>query len=340
MEQKPAQDLSTHWGRLGFMKRSDSELALEEFLTKALAGVDSAADNSRVPDSDFDPLHFPHVSSPDLAFSFKDREIVMNAFSSCGGLVTESLLWSQNLPADTINSQSSVCVGSPFSGNNNNNDNNSNKVKVRGAASPGSDSSQERPSDDEEAEIETGPCEESTDPNVLKRLRRMYSNRESARKSRRRKQAHLADLEIQAEQLKGENATLYKQLGDANQQFRDADINNRVLKSNVEALRAKVKLAEDMVARGYLSCGLNLLQNHLSSNQMAMNIRHNNNNNINNANVSPTVAIPADHRHHAHSSYPRIHSNNNNNNNNNSAVENGIAAASDALSCVSGIWPN
>lgn len=45
---------------------------------------------------------------------------------------------------------------------------------------------------------------------------------------------------FQVEQLRGENSTLYRQLTDASQQFRDADTNNRVLKSDVEALRAKV----------------------------------------------------------------------------------------------------
>jgi hypothetical protein len=40
--------------------------------------------------------------------------------------------------------------------------------------------------------------------------------------------------------LRLENASLFKQLTDASQQFRDANTNNRVLKSDVEALRAKV----------------------------------------------------------------------------------------------------
>lgn len=45
----------------------------------------------------------------------------------------------------------------------------------------------------------------------------------------------------QVEKLKVENATLYKQFTDASQHFREADTNNRVLKSDVEALRAKVR---------------------------------------------------------------------------------------------------
>jgi len=89
-----------------------------------------------------------------------------------------------------------------------------------------------------------------------KRIRRMVSNRESARRSRRRKQAQLSELESQVEQLKGENATLFKQLSEANLQFTTAVTDNRILKSDVEALRVKVKMAEDMVARSAMSCGL------------------------------------------------------------------------------------
>ncbi|XP_039688050.1 bZIP transcription factor RISBZ4 [Medicago truncatula] len=66
------------------------------------------------------------------------------------------------------------------------------------------------------------------------------SNPKSARRSRRRKQAHLFELESQVGKLKLENATLYKQFTDASQQFHEADTNNQVLKSDVEALRAKV----------------------------------------------------------------------------------------------------
>ncbi|KAG1326849.1 putative bZIP transcription factor RISBZ4 [Cocos nucifera] len=81
----------------------------------------------------------------------------------------------------------------------------------------------------------------------------MVSNRESARRSRKRKQAHLADLELQVDQLRGENSSLFKQLTDANQEFNQAVTNNRVLKSDVETLRVKVKMAEDMVTRDVLS---------------------------------------------------------------------------------------
>ncbi|KAG2613498.1 bZIP transcription factor RISBZ5-like isoform X1 [Panicum virgatum] len=105
-------------------------------------------------------------------------------------------------------------------------------------------------------EVEGGSCERGTKSMETKRIRRMVSNRESARRSRRRKQAQLSELESQVEQLKGENATLFKQLSEANLQFTTAVTDNRILKSDVEALRVKVKMAEDMVARSAMSCGL------------------------------------------------------------------------------------
>ncbi len=70
----------------------------------------------------------------------------------------------------------------------------------------------------------------------------MLSNRESARRSRRRKQAHLSDLEMQVAQLRVENTSLVKQLIDINHKFSAAAVDNRVLKSDVEALRVKVSL--------------------------------------------------------------------------------------------------
>ncbi|KAK1584415.1 hypothetical protein Q3G72_032875 [Acer saccharum] len=77
---------------------------------------------------------------------------------------------------------------------------------------------------------------------------RMLSNRESARHSRRRKQAHLTELETQVSQLIVENSSLLKRLTDISQKYNVAAVDNRV-KADVETLRAKVKMAEESVKR-------------------------------------------------------------------------------------------
>ncbi|XP_020587002.1 light-inducible protein CPRF2-like [Phalaenopsis equestris] len=110
-----------------------------------------------------------------------------------------------------------------------------------------SGSSREQSDDDEfDGEAETA---ENMDPSDAKRFRRMLSNRESARRSRRRKQAHLSELESQVSQLRVENSTLMKRLTDVNQKYNEAAVDNRILKADVETLRAKVKMAEDTVKR-------------------------------------------------------------------------------------------
>ncbi|KAG6423180.1 hypothetical protein SASPL_113568 [Salvia splendens] len=103
-------------------------------------------------------------------------------------------------------------------------------------------------SDDDEAEGENESTQ-NMDPTDAKRMRRMLSNRESARRSRRRKQAHLSELETQVSQLRVENSSLLERLTDISHKYNEAAVDNRVLKADVETLRAKVKMAEETVKR-------------------------------------------------------------------------------------------
>ncbi|XP_068642748.1 bZIP transcription factor RISBZ4 [Aristolochia californica] len=264
------------------MKRSASDWAIEDFLQEEMSAA-VTEDNpdpscsSRSHETRFQRATRVTSSShaaeflgvegdvccSDLSFDFGNAETI-SSYSNCGMLKAVSDMWSQTLTprqsgvSATIDSPTSICAGSPTSPL----QPKSGDTQARGATS----GSSRELSDEDDAEIEAGPCEQSID---LKRMRRKVSNRESARRSRRRKQAHLADLELQVDQLRGENASLYKQLTDASQQFGESNTDNRVLKSDVEALRMKVKLAEDMVTRGSLNSSLNnLLQSHVNAAQM------------------------------------------------------------------------
>eukprot|EP00898_Chlorokybus_atmophyticus_P007020 jgi/Chlat1/7319/Chrsp58S06923 len=112
------------------------------------------------------------------------------------------------------------------------------------AGGSGSETSDEDGEDDMKGGIKS---DQQKNPEDIKRMRRMLSNRESARRSRRRKQAHLSDLELQVAQLRVENSTLLKRLSDIGQRYSDAIMDNRALRSDVEALRAQVKMAQELV---------------------------------------------------------------------------------------------
>ncbi|KAL6547644.1 hypothetical protein OROHE_009349 [Orobanche hederae] len=266
------------------MNRSPSELALEQLF----ASEDGNKIHPRA-DQIFEGSEFCHgflamENCDQITLPLKNPE-THNEFS-VSNLLADGSNWSRdfysthsNFPLP-ISSQSSICADSPSSAHNS-------KGRENQAVGDSSGSSQDH-SEDDDLEIEAGPCEHSNNPIDVKRIKRMVSNRESARRSRRRKQAHLADLERQAEELRGQNAALFKQLADATQRFKDSTTNNRVLRSDVEALRAKVKLAEDMISRGSLTSSLShLLQNYLNIPQDYMN---NNTNHI----VPPIPAIHGD----------------------------------------------
>jgi hypothetical protein len=69
---------------------------------------------------------------------------------------------------------------------------------------------------------------------------RMLSNRESARRSRRRRQTHVSALESQVEALRGEKERLEGELSSTAQQMRAVVAEKQRLQLEVEGLRRKV----------------------------------------------------------------------------------------------------
>nr|XP_009778656.1 PREDICTED: basic leucine zipper 43-like [Nicotiana sylvestris] len=88
-------------------------------------------------------------------------------------------------------------------------------------------------------------CDETDDQQLLtlineRKQRRMISNRESARRSRMRKQKHLDELWAQVICLRNENHQLLNKLNDASESHDQALQENAQLKEETSALRQMV----------------------------------------------------------------------------------------------------
>lgn len=75
-----------------------------------------------------------------------------------------------------------------------------------------------------------------------RRQKRMISNRESARRSRLRKQQHLDELRSQIAHLQAENAHLVNRYSLASQQYVQLNEENSVLRSNATNLRHQLEM--------------------------------------------------------------------------------------------------
>lgn len=81
------------------------------------------------------------------------------------------------------------------------------------------------------------------DPQVMdqRKQRRMLSNRESARRSRMRKQKHLDDLINQATQLKAENSQIMTRVNIATQHYAAIESENTILRTQVMELTERLQ---------------------------------------------------------------------------------------------------
>lgn len=73
-----------------------------------------------------------------------------------------------------------------------------------------------------------------------KKQKRMLSNRESARRSRMRKQKHLDDLSAQLSQLRHDNGQLLQALSLATQRFLGVEAENSVLRTQMMELSSRL----------------------------------------------------------------------------------------------------
>jgi len=69
-----------------------------------------------------------------------------------------------------------------------------------------------------------------------RKKRRMLSNRESARRSRMRKQQHLDDLLNQVSQLQKENGEMSQKIKDTMELYRKAELDNNILRVQIAEL--------------------------------------------------------------------------------------------------------
>ncbi|CAK9148221.1 unnamed protein product [Ilex paraguariensis] len=80
-----------------------------------------------------------------------------------------------------------------------------------------------------------------------RKRKRMQSNRESARRSRMRKQKHLDDLTVQVAQLSKENSHIRTNMNITTQQYLNVEAENSVLRAQVIELSQRLESLNDIL---------------------------------------------------------------------------------------------
>jgi len=93
----------------------------------------------------------------------------------------------------------------------------------------------------------SGPEEELKALMDQKKRKRMQSNRESARKSRMKKQKHLDDLMAQVSELRKENGQILTTLNITTQQLLVVDAENSVLRTQMMELSARLQSLNEIL---------------------------------------------------------------------------------------------
>uniref|UniRef100_A0A2P2JSN5 BZIP domain class transcription factor n=1 Tax=Rhizophora mucronata TaxID=61149 RepID=A0A2P2JSN5_RHIMU len=88
-----------------------------------------------------------------------------------------------------------------------------------------------------------------------RKRKRMLSNRESARRSRMRKQKHLDELKEQLDQLKKQNDEILASLNVTNQLYMNMESENSVLRAQVDELTNRLDSLNDIISNVNLSSG-------------------------------------------------------------------------------------
>ncbi|MCL7030249.1 hypothetical protein MKW94_012590 [Papaver nudicaule] len=92
-------------------------------------------------------------------------------------------------------------------------------------------------------------CEEQSGLNVIdeRKQKRMLSNRESARRSRMRKQKHLDGLTAQVTQLKKENHQILSSLNITTQNYMNVEAENSIYRAKMSELTHRLESLNEIV---------------------------------------------------------------------------------------------
>ncbi|GER27991.1 basic-leucine zipper transcription factor family protein [Striga asiatica] len=95
----------------------------------------------------------------------------------------------------------------------------------------------------------SGSCSEENHTTIDSRKRkRMLSNRESARRSRMRKQKHLDDLKAQTANLRAENNLILNNVNLATHNYLKMESENSVLRAQIAELSQRLQALNDIIS--------------------------------------------------------------------------------------------